>query len=91
MQISALFFYSSCVPTLVVGYSVKARGIARDLFGTEEGYVLPVQEMTNPDQLTKAFCCLYQQREQISAHLHQIMPSYLAPAQRAVSAIKDLK
>lgn len=83
--------YSSCVPTLVVGYSVKARGIARDLFGTEEGYVLPVQEMTNPDQLTKAFCCLYQQREQISAHLHQIMPSYLAPAQRAVSAIKDLK
>ena len=25
--------YSSCVPTLVVGYSVKARGIARDLFG----------------------------------------------------------
>ena len=33
--------YSSCVPTLVVGYSVKARGIARDLFGTEEGYVLP--------------------------------------------------
>ena len=33
--------YSSCVPTLVVGYSVKARGIARDLFGAEEGYVLP--------------------------------------------------
>ena len=30
--------YSSCVPTLVVGYSVKARGIAIDLFGTEENY-----------------------------------------------------
>ena len=25
--------YSTCVPTLVVGYSVKSRGIARDLFG----------------------------------------------------------
>ena len=24
--------YSTCVPTLVVGYSVKSRGIARDLF-----------------------------------------------------------
>ena len=28
--------YSSCVPTLVLGYSVKSRGIARDLFGNEE-------------------------------------------------------
>ena len=37
--------YSSCVPTLVVGYSVKARGIARDIFGTEDRYVLPVQSL----------------------------------------------
>lgn len=37
--------YSSCVPTLVVGYSIKARGIAKDLFGTDEGYVLPVQAL----------------------------------------------
>ena len=28
--------YSSCVSTLDVGYSVKARGIAKDLFGTED-------------------------------------------------------
>lgn len=40
--------YSSCVPTLVVGYSVKARGIARDLFGTEDHYVLPVQNLAEP-------------------------------------------
>ncbi|MFR4670990.1 MAG: hypothetical protein ACLT69_14285 [Intestinibacter bartlettii] len=35
--------YSTCVPTLVIGYSVKAKGIAKDIFGTYENYVLPVQ------------------------------------------------
>lgn len=35
--------YSSCVPTLVVGYSVKAKGIAKDIFGEYENYVLSVQ------------------------------------------------
>jgi polysaccharide pyruvyl transferase WcaK-like protein len=43
--------YSSCVPTLVLGYSVKSRGIARDLFGTEVGYVLPVQKLTDSYEL----------------------------------------
>ena len=47
--------YSTCVPTLVVGYSVKARGIARDLFGSEDGYVLPVQELTSAEQLLHEF------------------------------------
>ena len=28
--------YSNCVPTLVLGYSVKSKGIAKDLFGEEK-------------------------------------------------------
>lgn len=52
--------YSTGVPTLVVGYSVKARGIARDLFGTEEGYVLPVQKLSNPNELLNAFKSIIQ-------------------------------
>lgn len=83
--------YSSRVPTLVVGYSVKARGIARDLFGTEDGYVLPVQDLQQPEQLTKAFCELYEKRSQIAAHLNEIMPDYLASAQAAVAAINRLE
>ena len=38
--------YSTCVPTLVVGYSVKSKGIAKDIFGTYEKYVIPVQDLT---------------------------------------------
>ena len=47
--------YSSCVPTLVVGYSVKALGIARDLFGSEENYVLPVQSLEEAGELIRAY------------------------------------
>ena len=43
--------YSSGIPTLVVGYSVKARGIAKDLFGKEDGYVIPVQLLKHEDDI----------------------------------------
>lgn len=68
--------YSSVVPTLVTGYSVKARGIARDLFGTEENYVLPVQDLQTDDDLTEAFCWLCRQEDAIRYHLRQVMPDY---------------
>lgn len=83
--------YSTGVPTLVVGYSVKARGIARDLFGTEEGYVLPVQELSSPEQLTKAFCALYEKRKYIRNLLALTLPNYRQNVQQAVNTIKDLR
>lgn len=57
--------YSTGVPTLVVGYSVKARGIARDLFGTEEGYVLPAQSLENENELLSAFRSLMRKEDSI--------------------------
>jgi colanic acid/amylovoran biosynthesis protein len=82
--------YSTGVPTLVVGYSVKARGIARDLFGTEEGYVLPVQQLKESDELTRAFIKLYEKRENIQTHLKTILPAYIARADDARSALEEL-
>lgn len=69
--------YSSCVPTLVVGYSVKARGIANDLFGTSERYVLPVQTLKNETDLIDAFDWLDGNKEKIRKHLKKIMPEYM--------------
>ena len=60
--------YSSCVPTLVVGYSIKARGIAKDLFGTDEGYVLPVQALAKKQDLVNAFDWLYQNAQAQEGH-----------------------
>ncbi len=68
--------YSSLVPTLVVGYSVKARGIARDLFGKEESYVIPVQSLKKTGDLTEGFRWLLQHEKEIREHLEAVMPSY---------------
>ena len=83
--------YSSAVPTLVVGYSVKARGIARDLFGTENGYVLPVQELTQPDQLQEAFVALWRKKEEIHHHLEDFLPGYCRKAQEVQNMISSLQ
>ncbi len=76
--------YSSCVPTLVVGYSIKARGIATDLFGTDEGYVLPVQNLSDPKSLTVAFKSLIDNEENERNKLSRIMPEHKKQARSAV-------
>lgn len=68
--------YSSGVPTLVVGYSVKARGIAKDLFGTDENYVIPVQSLQHPEDLVKGLLWLMENEEDIRSRLTQVMPAY---------------
>ena len=69
--------YSSGVPTFVVGYSVKARGIARDLFGSEEHYVLPVQDLYRPDELSEAFQWLDANSKTIRESLKERLSSYI--------------
>lgn len=70
--------YSTQVPTLVVGYSVKARGIARDIFSTEKNYVLPVQSLTQPEELKNAFLWLMEQEDTIRKHYQAFMPEYIS-------------
>ena len=82
--------YSSCVPTLVVGYSVKAKGIAKDLFGTEENYVLPVQSLNNEKQLTESFKWLLRNKDDISEHLRDYLPLYKNQMKTAVDVVTRL-
>ena len=82
--------YSSGVPTLVLGYSVKSRGIARDLFGAEENYVIPVQGLTDANVLAMGFDWLLEQEDNIRKHLGRIMPGYKNKAYNAVKALKEL-
>lgn len=82
--------YSSCVPTLVVGYSVKARGIAKDLFGTEEHYVLPVQKLSDPEELIRAFEWMMEREDEIRAGLQKRMPDYCKEAAKAGDEIRKL-
>ena len=72
--------YSSCVPTLVLGYSVKSRGIAIDLFGTDDHYVLPVQSLDNSIELSQYFEWIMNHESEIRARLKTVMPSYISNA-----------
>lgn len=77
---STIAAYSTCVPTLVLGYSVKSIGIARDIFGKEEGYVVPVQSVSEPDKLFETFKSFADKREQILHALKSVMPGYVEKA-----------
>ena len=79
--------YSTCVPTLVVGYSVKSRGIAQDLFGTDEGYVLPVQALKSKEDLKFSFQQIVKKEQELRNRLEDVIPDYKKLAASAVSKI----
>ena len=64
--------YSSCVPTLVVGYSVKAKGIAQDILGQPNKYVLSVQQFKSENDLKDAFIGLQNNEFDVKTQLHFI-------------------
>ena len=82
--------YSTCVPTLVVGYSVKAAGIAQDLFGSAEHYVLPVQSLKDPQDLVPGFQWLMEQENSIREHLQKKIPDYQKQALQTGEEINHL-
>ena len=87
---SSIAAYSSYVPTLVVGYSVKARGIARDLFGDEEKYVLPVQTITRKDDLLEKFGWILQNEDLIRKQLIRQIPKFIKRSLAAKDYVERL-
>ena len=63
--------YSTNVPTLVTGYSVKAKGIAKDIFGDYKGYVCPVQELESDDDLLRDFLFVVENQKAIKTSLKE--------------------
>lgn len=82
--------YSTEVPTLVLGYSVKSRGIAKDIFGLEEKYVIPVQDITNVNALADGFIWMLDNEKKIREHLHSVIPQYIANARKAKNILSNL-
>lgn len=82
--------YSTSVPTLVVGYSIKAKGIAQDIFGTQDHYVLQSQLLKNENELIDAFKWLVDHEHKIRNYLRRFMPSYIQKAWQAGQEIKRI-
>lgn len=82
--------YSSCVPTLVLGYSVKSKGIAEDLFGTDENYVVPISSLSESNELLRYYQWLEEHEHSIREILQHKMPSYISKATEIQELIKKL-
>ena len=87
---STIAAYSTCVPTLVLGYSVKSVNIAKDLFGTTDGYVVPIDLLQDEYGLSKAFSKLLANEENHRETLQRIMPGYIEKAFSAAEKLKEL-
>ena len=74
--------YSSGVPTIVLGYSVKARGIAKDVFG-EEKFVLNFNSLTDSKVLEKEFLKLVVNEKEIRKELMGSIPLRMRSAMEA--------
>jgi colanic acid/amylovoran biosynthesis protein len=87
---STIAAYSTCVPTLVLGYSVKSRGIARDIFGSEKNMVIAVQEIMKKEDLINAYEFIKINEESLKLHLQSFIPTYKEKARLAGKEISNL-
>ncbi len=71
--------YSSGVPTAVLGYSVKSRGLAKDLFG-DERYVVNSRELESAQPIINEFNALVENEQEIKEALMRKIPIYLRNA-----------
>lgn len=86
---SVVSAYSTCVPTLALGYSIKARGIAKDL-GISDKLLFDSKNIISETELLEKFNYLLNNRDSIKAHLESVLPEYRKRAYGAKNVIKDL-
>ena len=67
--------YSTCVPAIALGYSIKSRGIAKDL-GLSENLVVDSKHIHHEGYLVESFRYLNDNEPVIRKQLCEIMPEY---------------
>lgn len=81
--------YSSFVPTMVLGYSIKSKGIAKDLFG-EEKLVLRIDQLSDEKLLKQQFEYMLQEEDSLKIALQQKVPEIQNMSYKAVEYLKEL-
>lgn len=81
--------YSTCVPSLALGYSIKSKGIAKDL-GLDNNLVVNCKDNESNNSLLKGFRYLVDNEDAIKKQLTDVMPSYIKEAYKIRNIIKKL-
>ena len=85
---STIAAYSMKVPTIALSYSIKSRGIAKDLFGTEEGFAIPYKSIESSSVLKDTFInILVNKEDEIRNRYEEIMPTY---KESIINVAKDI-
>lgn len=71
--------YSTCVPALALGYSIKSIGIAKDL-GLSKELVADYRTLASVDAFSNAFTYLLSHETEIKKHMQTVMPAYIQKA-----------
>ncbi len=86
---SVISAYSTYVPALALGYSVKSVGIARDL-AIEENYVLDCKNLGHEYEMVEKYKILQDNKENFKKHLIEVIPKYRERAFDGAKAIKQI-
>ncbi|WP_191561445.1 polysaccharide pyruvyl transferase family protein [Metabacillus idriensis] len=81
--------YSNCVPTMVLGYSVKSKGIAKDLFGDEK-LVLNINEVSDSTKLINSFNEMLSNEIELISELKQAVPKIIKMSYKAVDYLNEI-
>ncbi len=74
---SVISAYSTCVPTIALGYSVKSKGLAKDL-DLSEKLVINCTKDIYPYKLIESFIYLEDHYKDIKEHLEIALPKYVS-------------
>ena len=87
---AAIAGYSSCIPTLAISYSRKSQGLNEDLFGPgNERWITSFKNLAG-GRLTELVRDLLANRDEISDHLHSVMPAYQQSAWKAGEYVAEM-
>lgn len=82
--------YSTCVPSIALGYSIKSKGIAKDL-NMPDYTVLDYRNLKRNDEIVERFKQLQDNEAAIRRLLSEEIPGYIQKAYNAKQCIDDLE
>jgi len=81
--------YTNFVPTIDLGYSIKSKGIATDLFG-DDRFVIDSTTIKNDNELISAFETLIEQESEIKNILMKVIPGKIRAAFEAGKKLSEI-
>ncbi|WP_057912987.1 polysaccharide pyruvyl transferase family protein [Peribacillus muralis] len=81
--------YSNYVPTMVLGYSVKSKGISNDIFG-EEKLVLGIGELSDTNILISKFEEMVKEENEIKETLYNSVPKLKKMSYKSVQYLNEI-